>query len=51
MIYKTVKSTSLGYRSPEVTVVEMLPEGMLAASGGVMESTINDMQEWTGWEE
>ena len=51
MIYKTIKSTSSGYRTPEVSVVEVMPEGMLAASVGVGTPSINDMPEWNGWEE
>ena len=51
MISKTTKSTSLGYRCPEVAVVEMLSEGMLAASLDTGAPTINDMPEWSGWEE
>lgn len=51
MIYKTVKSTSSGYTTPEVSVVEVLPEGLLAASLDTGVPTINDMPEWSGWEE
>ncbi|MBQ7877385.1 MAG: hypothetical protein IJ314_03165 [Bacteroidales bacterium] len=51
MIYKTIKSTSSGYRTPEVSVVEVLPEGLLAASLDTGAHTINDMHEWSGWEE
>lgn len=51
MISKTTKSTSLGYMCPEVAVVEVLPEGLLAASLDTGAPTINDMPEWSGWEE
>ena len=51
MIYKTIKSTSSGYSTPEVRVVEVLPEGLLAASLDTGTPTINDMHEWSGWEE
>lgn len=51
MIYKTIKSTSSGYRTPEVSVVEVLPEGLLAASLDTGAPTINDMPQWDGWEE
>ena len=51
MFYTDFKSTSSGYRTPEVSVVEVMPEGMLAASVGVGTPSINDMPEWNGWEE
>ena len=51
MIYKTIKSTSFGYMTPEVSVVEVQPEGLLAASLDTGAPTINDMPEWSGWEE
>ena len=51
MIYKTIKSTSSGYSTPEVRVVEVLPEGLLAASLDTGAPTINEMHEWSGWEE
>ena len=51
MFYTDFKSTSSGYVSPDVKVVEMMPEGMLAASVGVGTPSINDMPEWDGWEE
>ena len=51
MIYKTIKSTSFGYKAPEVSVVEVQPEGLLAASLDTGAPTINDMPEWSGWEE
>lgn len=52
MTSRTKKSTASGYMTPEVNVVEILPEGVLAASGGddMDDSTINDMLEWNGWE-
>ena len=51
MIYKTIKSTYYGYMTPEVSVVEVLPEGLLAASLDMGAPTINNMPEWSGWEE
>ena len=51
MFYTDLKSTSSGYISPDVKVVEVMPEGMLAASVGVGSPSINDMPEWNGWEE
>jgi hypothetical protein len=51
MFYTDFKSTSSGYVSPDVKVVEIMPEGMLAASVGVGTPSINDMPEWNGWEE
>ena len=51
MIYKTIKSTPSGYSTPEVSVVEVLPEGLLATSLDTGVPTINDMPEWSGWEE
>ena len=51
MLYNDLKSTSSGYISPDVRVVEMMPEGVLAASFGVGTPTINEMQEWSDWEE
>ena len=51
MFYTDLKSTSSGYISPDVKVVEMMPEGMLATSVGVGTPSINDMPEWNGWEE
>ena len=47
MFYTDFKSTSSGYVSPDVKVVEIMPEGVLAASM----NNINDMPEWNGWEE
>jgi hypothetical protein len=51
MFYTDFKSTSSGYVSPDVKVVEIMPEGMIAASVGVGTPSINDMPEWNGWEE
>lgn len=51
MIYKTVKSTPSGYSTPEVSVVGVQPEGLLAASLDTGAPTIKDMPEWSGWEE
>ena len=51
MFYTDLKSTSSGYISPDVKVVEVMPEGMLATSVGVGDPTINDMPQWDGWEE
>ena len=51
MFYTDFKSTSSGYRTPEVSVVEVQPEGLLAASLDTGTPTINDMHEWSGWEE
>lgn len=51
MFYTDLKSTSSGYISPDVKVVEVMPEGMLAASVDVGTPSINDMPEWDGWEE
>ena len=51
MIYNTIKSTSFGYMTPEVSVVEVQPEGLLAASLATGAPTIEDMPEWSGWEE
>ena len=50
-IRKNMKSTSSGYGSPRIEVVEVLPEGLLAASLDTGAPTINDMPEWSGWEE
>jgi hypothetical protein len=51
MTSKNKKSTALGYNAPEVNVVEMLPEGVLAASVDMSAPSIDDMPEWSGWEE
>ena len=51
MIYKTQKSTLSGYTAPEAEVLSLSPEGVLAASVNMGEPTINDMEEWNGWEE
>ena len=51
MAIKNKKSTALGYMTPEVKVVGILPEGVLAASVDMSAPSINDMPEWSGWEE
>lgn len=52
MTSKTKKSTTSGYISPGVYSIGILPEGVIAASGGntLDDSTINDMLEWDEWE-
>lgn len=51
MLYTETKFTSSGYDAPEVVVVEVQPEGTLAMSLSMTTMAIDDMGEWTGWEE
>ena len=51
MFYTNLKSTSSGYISPDVKVVEIIPEGTLASSVGVGNVKVEDMPEWNGWEQ